>query len=94
MYVVVEAQQAGQHKFVYCEVLRVRNMRYYFKNNSVHDAPVSDTNDFSYVVMGVGCVPTISTECSRRKCSLSCIFVLRDFHSLSSKITVCACSKK
>jgi hypothetical protein len=34
MYVVVEAQQAGQHKFVYCEVLQVRNMWYYFKNNS------------------------------------------------------------
>jgi hypothetical protein len=34
MYVVVEAKRAGQHKFVYCEVLRVRNMRYYFKNNS------------------------------------------------------------
>ncbi len=31
---VVEAQRAGQHKFVYCEVLRVRNMQYYFKNNS------------------------------------------------------------
>jgi hypothetical protein len=39
MYVVVEAKRAGQHKFVYCEVLRVRNMRYYFKNNSCF-APV------------------------------------------------------
>ncbi len=34
MYVVVEAQQAGQQEFVYCEVLWVRNMQYYFKNNS------------------------------------------------------------
>jgi hypothetical protein len=37
MYVVVEAKRAGQHKFVYCEVLRVRNMRYYFKNKLVQD---------------------------------------------------------
>ncbi len=41
MYVVVEAQQADQHEFVYCKVLQVRNMRYYCKNNSdIHyDAP-------------------------------------------------------
>jgi hypothetical protein len=29
--VVVEALRAGQHKIVYCEVLRVRKTRYYFK---------------------------------------------------------------
>jgi hypothetical protein len=34
MYVVIEALQAGQHIIIYCEVLRVRKTRYYFKNYS------------------------------------------------------------
>jgi hypothetical protein len=39
--VVLEALRAGQHKNIYCGVLRVRKMRYYIKNYSskVHSAP-------------------------------------------------------
>ena len=54
MYVVVEAQRAGQHKFVYCKVLRVRNMRYYFnKNISPHVFGWS----------GPGTMKKVSVEC-------------------------------
>ncbi len=35
MYVVLEALRAGQHKNIYCGVLRVRKTRYYIKNYSV-----------------------------------------------------------
>jgi hypothetical protein len=34
MYVVLEALRAGQHKNIYCGVLRVRKTRYYIKNYS------------------------------------------------------------
>jgi hypothetical protein len=32
--VVLEALRAGQHKNIYCGVLRVRKTRYYIKNYS------------------------------------------------------------
>jgi hypothetical protein len=34
MYVVLEALRTGQHKNIYCGVLRVRKTRYYIKNYS------------------------------------------------------------
>jgi hypothetical protein len=34
IHVVLEATQASQHEFIYCDVLPVRNLRYYFKNYS------------------------------------------------------------
>jgi hypothetical protein len=33
--VVLEALRAGQHKNIYCGVLRVRKTRYYIKNYSI-----------------------------------------------------------
>jgi hypothetical protein len=35
--VVLEALRAGQHKNIYCGVLRVRKTRYYIKNYSQPD---------------------------------------------------------
>jgi hypothetical protein len=67
MYVVVEALQAGQHKIIYCKVLRVRKMRYYFKN---YWPPLLRVTEGTKIVSAFG------TETNRILCKGIAIFML------------------